>query len=150
MDKSSRPLARSTPGICCPPCRKSASRLLDVDHGIERALVVRDRVGVLRVGAPGSVNDELVLVGARRELDGRGVDAAFRLVGHLFGRETPLVEHAREIDGLALVGVDGERHVLEGGLLRGGLLGHALGAFLGDSFLGRRLLAALVFHFLID
>ena len=122
--------------------------LLDDDDRVERALVVLDRVLVLGVSAPGAVDDELVLVFARSELDRRGIDSVLGLVGHLLGRGAPFVEGAGEIDGLALFGVDGERHGLLGGL--GGLLGDRLsGGLLSDDRLLSALLCGLALHFFV-
>ena len=119
--------------------------LLHNDDGIERALIVLDRVDVFRVSAPGAVDDELVLVLAGDELDRGGVDAVLGLVRHLLGGGIPLVEITGEIDGLALFGMNRKRDRF-GDRLCGSLLGYGLFNLLGDNLLAGAFLSCN-FHF---
>ena len=84
--------------------------LLDNDDGVERALIVLNGVDVLWICAPGAVDNELVLVFARDELDRSGIDTVLGLICHLLGCGIPLVEITGEIDGLALFGMNRERY----------------------------------------
>lgn len=119
--------------------------LLDNDDGVERTLIVLNGVDVFRVGAPGAVDDELVLVLAGDELDRGGVDAVLGLVRHFLGGGIPLVEITGEIDGLALFGVNRKRDRF-GGRLCGSLLGYGLLNLLGDNLLAGAFLSCN-FHF---
>ena len=119
--------------------------LLDNDDGVERTLIVLNGVDVFRVGAPGAVDDELVLVLAGDELDRGGVDAVLGLVRHLLGGGIPLVEITGEIDGLALFGVNRKRDRF-GGRLCGSLLGYGLLNLLGDNLFAGAFLSCN-FHF---
>lgn len=119
--------------------------LLDNDDGVERTLIVLNGVDVFWVGAPGSVDDELVLVLAGDELDRGGVDAVLGLVRHFLGGGIPLVEITGEIDGFALFGVNRKRDRF-GGRLCGSLLGYGLLYLLGDNLLAGAFLSSN-FHF---
>ena len=91
----------------------SIKALLDHKLGVERTLVVRHELRVLVIGRPLVADDELVLVLARGELDGRGVDAVLLLERHLLSLCLPVREGSRQADILSSFGVHGERDALK-------------------------------------
>ena len=105
------------------------SRSFDRNHGIECSLVVCDRIDILRICTPGSVNDELVLVDAGGELDGGTIKAVSRLICHFLAGRVPIVEFTGEVNGFTAFGMDGKDNIF---LFR--LFGAFPGGFFGLAF----------------
>lgn len=136
--------SRLTPSYVWTTCQP----LLDGNDVVKRAELVLDAVCAFGVAAPDSIDNELVLVGARGKLDGDGIDAVVLLIRHQLVSRIPPVETTGDIDLLARIGAKGEGNGLEGDLFRlGGIRLLGATSALRARLLGGGLLSVSLHHF---